>query len=105
MEEQVTDAPAERLLVISVVDDLQHRLRVTGPRPVRGGRPEPQSTGGPTPTPFLRAHKIARIISFYFCFRWNKGHTCRSLMKKEVKRVPGCPCVVWRDFSLRFMSF
>ena len=40
-----------------------------------------------------------------FFFRWNKGHTCRSLMKKEVKRVPGCPCVVWRDFSLRVMSF
>ena len=45
MEEQVADAPAERLLVIPVDDDLQHRLRVTGPRPVRGGRPEPQSTG------------------------------------------------------------
>lgn len=68
MEEQVADAPAERLLVVPVVDDLQHRLRVTGPRPVRGGRPEPQSTGGPTPTPFPRAHKIAPIISFYLFF-------------------------------------
>lgn len=43
VEEQVADAPAEGLLVVSVVDDLQHRLRVTGPRPVRAGRPEPQS--------------------------------------------------------------
>ena len=40
----MADAPAEGLLVVSVGADLQHRLRVTGPRPVRGGRPEPQST-------------------------------------------------------------
>lgn len=32
MEEQVADAAAEGLLVIPVVDDLQHGLRVTGPR-------------------------------------------------------------------------
>lgn len=58
MEEQVADAAAEGLLVIPVVDDLQHGLRVTGPRPVQGQPAKPQATHQPdTGTSFKTQHK------------------------------------------------
>ena len=41
VEEQVTDPAAERLLIVFVVDDLQHGLRMARPRP---GTPRTAST-------------------------------------------------------------
>lgn len=79
----MTDTPAERLLIISVIYDLQHRLCMTGPRPVQGGQSKPQSTDLPDfYTIFKTAHKTSHIFSFYF-LDGIRGHTL-SLMEKKM---------------------